>query len=327
MATLDEDLSFYSCPGPLTEISEDQRGLLAGLPTNLDALCAIVQSVVMHPDLTALYEIEVSEKRKKAQPGIRSLAKILDGIDALDPRPLTFARSPEKRFLGTCRTFSTLLCGLLRAHGIPARVRCGFARYFVHGRGEDHWVCETWSADTSRWVLVDAQLDAIQRKAFRISLNPLDVGRDDFYPAGLVWKRCRAGAADWSEFGLSGIQESGMWFVIGDFVRDIAALNKVEMLPWDSWSLLTEGSDSEDRFSMEPEELLTLLSPDDVATLDRLAEYTAEAVDCEAVRLAYRMEEKLRVPRHITSGGAGEQRAIDLDTVLGPGKSSELRGV
>lgn len=158
----------------------------------------------------------------------------------------------------TKSTFSVLLCGLLRAHGIPARARCGFARYFVPGRGEDDWVCETWSAADSRWVLVDAQLDSVQQAAFQTSLDPLDVSRDDFLPGGLVWSQCRSGAADWSEFGLSVIHESGVRFVVGDFVRDVAALNKVELLPWDSWGVLTEGSAGEDRFSLEPEPMLRL---------------------------------------------------------------------
>jgi hypothetical protein len=315
MTNDDGELPYYSSPGPLTAVSDEHGGLLAGLPRDLEALCAVVQGVVMHPLLTALYEAEVSEKRKEEEPELRSLGQMLAGIEALDSRPLALARPPEKRLLGTCRSFSALLCGLLRSQGVPARARCGFARYFVPGRGEDHWVCEVWSADDSRWFLVDAQLDSIQRKAFRVSLDPLDVGRDEFMPGGLVWKRCRSGAADWSEFGLSAIDKSGMWFIVGDFVRDIAALNKVELLPWDGWCMLREGDAGEDRFSMEPEELLTVLSQDDVAKLDRLAEQTGETVDYEAVALAYQTDERLRVPLHITSTATGAEEIVDLDAV------------
>ena len=27
----------------------------------------------------------------------------------------------------------------------------------------------------------------------------------------------------------------GLWFIAEDLVRDVAALNKMEMLPWDVW--------------------------------------------------------------------------------------------
>lgn len=305
------ELRFYGSPGPLTAVSDAHSALLAGLPADLEALCAVVQGVVMHPLLTSLYGVEVSGKRKEEEPELRSLGEILAAIGALDARPLEAARPPERRLLGTCRTFTTLMVGLLRARSVPARARCGFSRYFVPGRGEDHWVCEVWSADDSRWVLVDAQLDPIQRKAFGLSLDPLNLGRDEFMPGGLAWKHCRSGAADWSEFGLSAIGKSGMWFVLGDLVRDVAALNKVELLPWDSWGMLGEGSPGEDRFSMEPDALATLLGRDDVAGLDRLAAQTEASVAYEAVQRAYQSNERLRVPLQVTSTGPDVERSVD----------------
>ncbi|WP_456781864.1 transglutaminase domain-containing protein [Bradyrhizobium sp. USDA 3315] len=38
----------------------------------------------------------------------------------------------------TCRDFSLMLCSVLRHHGVPARIRCGFGRYFAPHPFHDH---------------------------------------------------------------------------------------------------------------------------------------------------------------------------------------------
>jgi len=289
------EIDFYRTPAPLTRISDVHVALLEGLPGDIESLCEVVQGVIIHPQLTHLYDLESSESRTKAESELRSVNEMLSHIGELDSRSLTQTRPANKKLLGTCRSFATLLCGLLRFRGIPARARCGFARYFIPDRGEDHWICEVWSSSEARWVLVDAQLDSTQRKAFRISMDPLNVGRDQFLPGGLAWKQCRTGEANWSDFGLLSIGESGMWFVVGDFIRDIAAVNKAELLPWDNWGLMAQEAD-EDRFSMKADEVLALLSTNDVAALDQLADATENEVDLAVVQSAYQKDERFRVP-------------------------------
>ena len=47
---------------------------------------------------------------------------------------------------------------------------------------------------------------------------------------------CQQGRADPSAFGVDGYPENfGIAEVRGNVVRDLAALNKVEVLPWDEW--------------------------------------------------------------------------------------------
>lgn len=49
--------------------------------------------------------------------------------------------------------------------------------------------------------------------------------------------------ADPNDFGIFDMR--GLWFVWGNLVRDIAALNRMELLlPWDSWGL-AEGQDQD----------------------------------------------------------------------------------
>jgi hypothetical protein len=108
---------------------------------------------------------------------------------------------------------------------------------------------------------------------------------------------CRSGQADPEAFGIFDMH--GLWFVRGDLLRDMAALNKVELLPWDSWGLI-ERRDEE-------------LSAADLVLLDRVAELTAGDVpDFETVRSLYEREEGLRVPSTIHSYVDGNRLTVNL---------------
>jgi hypothetical protein len=94
-------------------------------------------------------------------------------------------------------------------------------------------VTEYWNDGKSSWVLFDAQIDDHQRKLFKIGFDTADVTRDRFLVAGDAWSACRLGRADPRAFGILDLH--GLWFIAGNLVRDIAALNNREMLPWDVW--------------------------------------------------------------------------------------------
>ena len=131
---------------------------------------------------------------------------------------------------------------MLRAQGVAARARCGFGAYFEKGKFVDHWVTEYWNEAQKRWVLVDAQLDARQRELFKVTFDPLDVPRDQFLVAGDAWRLCRAARPIPMQFGI--LDMHGLWFVAGNLIRDVAALNNHEMLPWDVWGAMAR-SDAE----------------------------------------------------------------------------------
>lgn len=144
--------------------------------------------------------------------------------------------------------------------------------YFLPGHFEDHWVCEVWQEAEQRWVLVDAQLDPFQVEALKIQFDPLDVPQDPFVVGGAAWKSCRSGQADPDRFGIFDMH--GIDFVKGDFLGDVAALNKVELLPWDCWGMILTK--------------YAALPTDDLSMLDRLADLTSGAdPDFDAVRQLY----------------------------------------
>jgi hypothetical protein len=222
-------LVFYLTPGPVTGLGI-HAPLAAALPADIAGIRDVVQGLLLHVFWAERYGVRLTDERK-AEVNLRRVDRQLARLLELDPSPLPRARPVERRLVGNCRDFSTLMAGLLRARGIPARARCGFGTYFRPERYEDHWTCECWDADAGRWRLVDAQLDAFQRETLRVDFDPLDVPRNRFLCGGAAWLACRSGSADPERFGIHDLH--GLWFVRGDLVRDFMALNKVELLPWD----------------------------------------------------------------------------------------------
>jgi hypothetical protein len=190
---------------------------------------------MVHEHIAPAYGLALSPEQH-AQAHLRSVEKILETIAAQDGKPLPVARPAGERVVGVCRHFTLLHVAMLRAQGVAARARCGFGAYFQKDMFLDHWVTEYWNEGQKRWVLVDAQLDTRQRELFNVTFDPLDVPRDQFLVAGEAWKLCRDGKADPAAFGI--LDMHGLWFIAGNVIRDVAALNNHEMLPWDVWGAM-----------------------------------------------------------------------------------------
>jgi hypothetical protein len=213
----------YSDPGDLD---------VSGLPRDPAALASVVRDLVIHRGEGERFAHVIPAQRLHEDAESRYVTELLRILRERGDTPLTERRPPERRFVGTCRDFSLLHCALLRATGTPARIRCGFATYFVDDWYEDHWVTEYRLPDGGR-RLADPQ---VLHPSYTLDFDPLDVPRDRFVVAGEAWRACREGRADPLTFGLSPVPRlRGLWFVRGNVGRDLAALNGVEVLPWDGW--------------------------------------------------------------------------------------------
>ena len=289
------DLTYFSQFGKITDPGP-YVDLYAGLPSDIPSLVRVVQGLIVHVFWAERYGLRLTGERQ-AEVQLRSMERRIERTLELDSGPLTTPRSLDRRIVGNCRDFSVTLASMLQSRGIPARPRCGFGAYFLPHHYEDHWVCEYWNDNEQRWILVDAQLDELQRTALGTSFDTLDVPRDQFIVGGAAWKMCRSGQADPNQFGIFDMH--GMDFVKGDFIRDVAALNKVELLPWDCWGLILDDYVS--------------LPADDLSLLDHLADLTySDVPEFDRVRQFYESDPRLQVGSSIQSYVNGAMERIQL---------------
>lgn len=172
----------------------------------------------------------------------------------------------------------------------------GFANYFEHGKHLDHWAGEYWNAGEGRWVLVDAQVDAAQARYFNIEFDVMDVPRDRFRVAGDAWSLCRTGSADPMTFGVAGTENWGLLEVFGDLMLDMAALQKLELLPWGWYGLAKVVGACEN----------------ETALIDRLAAISSRA-DCAALddlRTTVAADARLAVPAETVESIVATERII-----------------
>ncbi len=285
-------LAFYAGHSAHSEPLDFAR-FYAAVPDDLAGLCRWVRNVVFHIHDAAALEPPLPAERHQDRR-VRRVAEILDRVSHAGPADLARPRAPQQRFSGTCRDFALLTCSLLRHRAVPARLRVGFAGYFNPPRFEDHWLCEAWDPEQGRWRLLDAQLGPEDLQRFRVDFDPLDVPRDAFLTAGTAWRSLRNGDRAAERFGVSAIGIEGAWFVAGSLFRDLAALNKVELEPWDYWSHTLEISE---RHAV-PEDLEPLL--DEIA-----ATLAADPIDLDAVRRLYARPD-LGVPGEVVCFPSGE---------------------
>ncbi|HEX2947205.1 MAG TPA: transglutaminase domain-containing protein [Clostridia bacterium] len=311
-------LKYYSEPGVITQLDK-HKAFTDWLTTDPGAIYQVVQGLIVHDMWVGQYGINYIKAHEYSQK-TAYMEDLLDKALELDSSSLAIPRHPRDRVIACCREFATLMCALLRAKGIPARSRCGFAAYFGwNGMYEDHWICEYWNG--VQWIMADPQFDPLQQstsitwvlnsghdienKMQKIKqFNPRDLKSDEFITAGQAWKLCREGKADPENFGIGcpirpewGIDSLyGLWFVRGQLLRDFAALNKVETVPylvrickgldWKPWRLLAL-KDNE-------------LTSNELLLLDTIAELTIDVdVNYYEIRKAYSINRELVVPDEI----------------------------
>lgn len=286
-------LDFYTHPTTMT-FGGGYAPMLNGLPLDMVSLARIVQGLLLHEYAAPAYGVALSNERR-SESHIRPVERMLDRLLTHNSQPLSVARPVDARLVGVCRHFTVLLVAMLRAQGVPARARCGFGSYFNPGHFYDHWVCEYWNAVQARWVRVDAQIDDVQRVMLKVDFDVLDVPHDRFVIAGDAWEQCRTGEVDPSKFGIFDMR--GLWFIAGNLVRDVAALNNMEMLPWDVWGAMP-GPD-------EP------LQNDQLEFFDRLAVITrAPDSSFAELRTLYAEDDRLRVPETVFNAVLNRPEAI-----------------
>jgi hypothetical protein len=292
---LDRTLDHYAKHSPFSDPGR-HAALLDALPADAAGIARAIQGLVIYEHVAQpFYNCPLPDVRR-GESHIRPVERLIDAIVALDHRQLDQPRPPEKRLVGICRHFTLMAVAIFRQHGAPARARVGFGGYFNPGKYEDHWVCEYWSAEKGRWALLDVQFDEVFTRKLALRHDPLDVPRDQFLIAADAWGKFRRGELDPNTFGIEFSKLRGLWFVAGNLIGDIAALNGAEVLPWDVWGAKPPPGE---------------LSADQLAYFDELAELTADpGAHFDALRRRYASDPSVRLPAQVFNALRQRQEAI-----------------
>jgi hypothetical protein len=266
----DRELDFYR---QQSEISSPGKyeSLFRDLPINIGGLCGVVQNLLVHGfwilDEQNYGITAESLKRRGRIPNkeinLRSVEEKLGLLVELEDQSLTKARDVGRRVVGNCGDYAVLLVSMLRHQGIPARVRSGAARYFYpeeEGVLEDHFICEYWNEEEARWQRVDAQIDEVQRRALRLTIDATDLLPSQFLDAGESFYELKSGNVKPEKIGIFDFR--GWPYTYYKLVSDLACVNRKEVLAWEGWGICERiGSDR--------------LSEADVALLEEIAKLLA----------------------------------------------------
>lgn len=206
-------------------------GLLAELPADVPSLGAAVRNLLVHYRASGL---EFPPERLEEID-----SRWADRLLAHDQRRfpgslLSPDRAPEERIVGCCRDFTLLTVAALRAHGVPARSRVGFAGYFEEGYHYDHVITEWWDGD--RWRAADTQVDRLD-----VALTP-----EGLEPASRVWARFRRGELDPRTYGVApGSPLGGGWFIRNYVLYEAAHRYGDELLLWDIFGVMSRDLDGD----------------------------------------------------------------------------------
>ncbi len=147
-----------------------------------------------------------------------------------DKRGLVLDRATEDKLILTCRFTAILVVSILKAKGIPARARCGFAPYFEvegleEGKSYDHWIIQYWNKEKSRWVTVDA--DACLEGYIKFDVFDMPDKAFDF--SADAWIKVRKGEVEGSHFK-DAVGFEGLVTISWQLFHDFHALMNNEIL-------------------------------------------------------------------------------------------------
>lgn len=178
------------------------------LPDNIEELAKLLSQQIIHrqelirsyKDTPSNYDNYIELKKIKEQyPWYRNRSDddILLTAPAItaelfrqDNRGFVMGREVKDRVVITCRYVSILLASILKAKGIPTRVRSGYANYFCNNPKNtyyDHWIVQYYNQKEERWINVDAT------HVYKVDFNQWDIPNDKFRWVAKIWLDVRSG--------------------------------------------------------------------------------------------------------------------------------------
>lgn len=177
----------YTAYGRLTDPGKHEE-MLKNLPDDLDRMCDIANVQLTH--ITMLSQWKIPRSEWKLARAYHDIEDILDTLSVTGDGTLNADRQLNDRILGACTKESIFSTSMLRAKGIPARIRVGYLTNLYSGdkalefwrnvnqysrdvpadsaefdqytlymkevnKAIEHWVTEYRDAETGSWRVLD----------------------------------------------------------------------------------------------------------------------------------------------------------------------------
>lgn len=167
------EIEFYKKTSCFTELGL-YKNFAQALPDDIRELCLLQRHQIIHPvaimkcgglgakssqpiltfhgDMTQIPCDSLLFENERFPTALSILAELLRRENKY-----SCERKIQNKMHLTCREQAILLAAILKAKGIPARARSGYAPYISNdGVFHDHWICERFCDKENRWVLTDA---------------------------------------------------------------------------------------------------------------------------------------------------------------------------
>ncbi len=192
-------LEFYKQTSSYTDLGL-YRDFAKNLPDDIVELCQLQRNQIIHPiafknkeirnskncfwgDMTQISDMRLLREDDILPNSISMLAELMRRDNAYSHN-----REAKDKIFVTCRGQALLLAAILKAKGIPARVRSGFAEYPCNnGYYWDHWITEYYNSKDNKWILVDADCCSNDN----INFDIYNIPQDKFLTVERAWLEFR----------------------------------------------------------------------------------------------------------------------------------------
>ncbi|MDO8511646.1 MAG: transglutaminase domain-containing protein [bacterium] len=212
------------------------------LPDDIKELGLLVRKNLVHPSTIYFGNTNTNEDlrfgdmtempwwRQREDDNLATAVAMVAELYRRDKRGFVNDRKVTDKLVVSCRHTSLVMAAILKAKGIPARVRAGFASYFEQTEfgdvSDDHYINQYFHEKENRWVTID--VDGCMSIKDGFTFDPFDMPDGTFHFSAKAWLDIREGKQDPNYF--MNKPERGAIVVVWALMHDFHCLMNNEII-------------------------------------------------------------------------------------------------